>query len=373
MIRIALLDTTIPNTPSSMARYRDQLVSAFANHADQQIEAEVVHLGCDHAAMENVPRRFRTWYRHFHIYRSAKRADLKRFDVVHLLDGSFGYVVDAVRHPRVLVTVHDIIPRLQMDGHFSGAPEVGKPARWLIRRALRGVGNASLICSVSQNTANDLRKYGCSPKLGIRVVPSAVEPDLFCGDESATTIQNANHATAPYLFHLGNNGFYKNRTGVIEVFRHVAPDSNARLVMAGPPPSDEIKQACDQSGFSDRIEFVINPNQAELSELYRGAAVFLFPSRYEGFGWPPLEAMTAGCPVVSSDAGSLPEVVGNAGIVIAGGEIEGMSTACKRLLNDPGETQRCVESGRRHAATFSIERLACAMSDLATTLTQSKS
>ena len=145
MIRIGLLDTTVPETPSSMARYRDQLLSAYAKHAGERLQADVIYLGCNDQAMSKVPRRFRTWYRHLHIYQTAKRTNLDRFDVVHLLDGSFGYVVDAVRHPRVLVTVHDIIPRLQMDDYFDGAPTVGRPARWLIRRALRGVNRKSVV------------------------------------------------------------------------------------------------------------------------------------------------------------------------------------------------------------------------------------
>ena len=355
MIRVGLLDTTIPGAPGSMARYRDQLVGALVDFCGNDFDVATEYLGCDSQTLDRTPPRLRMWRRHFHIWRAAQKMNADRFDIVHLLDGSFGYVSSAVRAKRVAVTVHDIIPRLQMDGEFSGAPPVGRGARWLIGKCLRGVESADVACSVSQNTADDLKRFGCVSKNGIRVVPSAIESELFDGPRLS---ESEVGQSGPFLFHLGNNGFYKNRGGAIEIFKRIDPTLELRLVLAGPSPDQALLRLAAESNVSDRIDFIDDPSQALLSKLYRGASAFVFPSLYEGFGWPPLEAMAAGCPVVASDSGSLPEVVGDAGVVEEFGDYEAMARGCERLLKDHSFRESMIAAGRERVKHFSRERMA---------------
>ena len=108
----------------------------------------------------------------------------------------------------------------------------------------------------------------------------------------------------PAVFHVGHNGHYKNRAGVIRVFARIRAQTPARLVMAGPPPTAALRDLVKALHVEGDVEFVENPDDAQLFRIYRDAAVFLFPSIYEGFGWPPLEAMALGCPVVCSTAAS---------------------------------------------------------------------
>ncbi|MCS7469440.1 glycosyltransferase family 4 protein [Stieleria sp. ICT_E10.1] len=355
MIRVALLDTTVPGEPGSMGRYRDQLAGALATYFSDEVEASVKFLGCGRETLDRTPNRLRMWRRHHHIWRAARNLDVSKYDVVHLLDGSFGYAAGAVQSGRVVVTVHDVIPRLQMDGVFAGAPPVGRGARWLINRSLRGVGASSVVCSDSQSTAEDLQRYACRPAGGIRVVPLAIETELFEGPRESL---DAVGQQSPFLFHLGNNGFYKNRAGTIEILKRIDKNIPVRLVLAGPTPDGALREVCSNSGIANRIEFLIDPDQQTLSEYYRAAAAFLFPSLYEGFGWPPLEAMAAGCPVVSSDAGSLPEVIGDAGVIASCGDYDAMARGCERLLMDEVFRDRMIQAGTERVKQFSRKRLA---------------
>ncbi|QEF99472.1 D-inositol 3-phosphate glycosyltransferase [Stieleria maiorica] len=355
MIRVALLDTTVPGEPGSMGRFREQLVAALKTSFPDDVDVSTEFLGCDRATLARAPKRLQMWRRHHHIWRSARQLDVSDYDVLHLLDGSFGYVADSLPTDRVVVTVHDVIPRLQMDGVFAGAPPVGRGAKWLINRALQGVGGARVVCADSQSTVDDLQHYGCSVDGGIQIVPLAVETELFDGPPSQFTEVGQ---TRPYLFHLGNNGFYKNRRGAIEILKRIRDDIAVGLVLAGPPPDQPLREFCRESGLSDRIAFVCDPDESTLANYYRAAAALVFPSLYEGFGWPPLEAMAAGCPVVSSSAGSLPEVVGQAGVLADSGDYDAMARGCERLLVDPVFRADLIHAGHQQVKRFSRQRLA---------------
>jgi glycosyltransferase involved in cell wall biosynthesis len=110
-----------------------------------------------------------------------------------------------------------------------------------------------------------------------------------------------------------------------------------------------------------RVGYVSDPARAA---LLRAASVFAFPSRYEGFGLPPLEAMTAGVPVVATDAGSLPEVLGDAALLVPVGDDVALAAALGRALEDEAERERLVTAGLRRAAMYSWSRCAGGLVDL---------
>lgn len=356
MLRIGLLDTTIQGAPGSMARYRDQLVDALGRHCGDRLTVQTALLGCNQQSLSRTAARFRMWRHHLHVGRAARSLDVSQFDILHLLDGSFGYVAGLVRTDSVVVTVHDVIPRLQMDGVFPQAPAVGRGARWMINRSLAAIKASRHVCAVSESTADDLRKLHCEPEGGMTVVPNAIDAKLFC--RAPDGLPDPAGEQRGYLLHLGNNGFYKNRSGAIEVLRRIADNVDVDLVMAGPPPDAPIRQLVDKYHFRDRVRFEIDPSQKKLGELYRGASVFLFPSVYEGFGWPPLEAMSVGCPVVSSNAGSLPEVVGDAGVLAESEDYDAMARGCERLFNDHPFRQQMIAAGHSRVQQFGTKRLA---------------
>ncbi len=366
MIRIGLLDTTVPGEPGSMTRFREQLVQAFDEHFPDTFKLSVEALGCGREQLDRVPRRFQMWYRHWRIRQAARRLETSRYDLLHLLDGSFGYVLNAlspVATPSpvaTMATVHDVIPRLQADGVFPGAPPVGRGACWLIDQSLVGVACCDRVCVDSHSTADDLLRLGCRSAADLAVVPLAVEVERFSGERLAPQDVGLEK---PFVFHLGNNGFYKNRAGVIETFAKIDRKLDLMLVLAGPPATPSLRAMVSGFGLQQRVRFVEHPDGEQLSRYYRGAAVFLFPSVYEGFGWPPLEAMAAGCPVVASDAGSLAEVVGDAGLTTDCGDHAGLAAHCERLLTDAALRERQIQAGRRWVARFTTRCLANQMAE----------
>jgi glycosyltransferase involved in cell wall biosynthesis len=157
---------------------------------------------------------------------------------------------------------------------------------------------------------------------------------------------------------VGNNGFYKNRVGVLRVFARVAERSEARMVMAGAEPTPQLRELVEALGLHGRVSFVVEPTNEAIASLYRGACVLLFPSLYEGFGLPILEAMAAGCPVVCSRTGSLPEVAGDAALTASPHNEDDLAGAVLRVLATPDLAAILIETGRARAATYTLPAMA---------------
>jgi glycosyltransferase involved in cell wall biosynthesis len=133
-------------------------------------------------------------------------------------------------------------------------------------------------------------------------------------------------------------------------------DARARLVLTGERPGLEADLA--RLGLKEEVIFLGKIPNPALPGVYRGARALVFPSRYEGFGYPPLEAMGCGTPPIVSDAASLPEVVGEAGIIVPEGAAEPLRDAMLRLLSDDGLRDALGQKGRERARAFSWEKLA---------------
>ncbi|MEZ5942721.1 MAG: glycosyltransferase family 1 protein [Planctomycetaceae bacterium] len=348
-IRVALIETAPPDAPGSMVRYAELLTRAFGD--DHEFKLKRVSLAPTNRMLRRFPQRIRSWVHHAIVWANARLVRQREFDLFHVLDGSHGYVVNGLSGNRTIVTSHDIIPWLQAQGEFS-VPAPGRGARWLIQRALTGLNRAALVLADSQSTANDLSKTG-AVRSHVQVCPLALEPDFSPPDTE--TVRTADEY--PVLFHIGNNGFYKNRSGAIKVFAKVRASLPAKLVLAGPAPTDELRKLAADLNIEDDVTFLINPTDEALRSLYRQASVFLFPSYYEGFGWPPLEAMASGCPVVASNAGSLPEVTGSAALTAAADDIDTLATHCLSILQNANIATQTREAGFAQAAGFSLEHL----------------
>jgi glycosyltransferase involved in cell wall biosynthesis len=363
--RILLINTAAPDRPDgSMVRYARMVRQALECHGCGAFQVEEINLAPAQAWLSRFPVRWQTLVRYAWIAMAARRLlRRKRPAILHLLDGSHAYLLGAVRlRSPLVVTVHDLIPLLRLRGEL-GDSRPGCIGGWLIRRAADNLARADAVAAVSANTRADVIRLANVPPERVRVVPHAMELDSAVPEPRPS-------ASPPYLLHVaGNNTFYKNRQGVVEVFKQVRQSEPVRLVLAGAPPDAALSAAVTASGLASEIEFRPHVTEAELASLYRNAALLLFPSLYEGFGWPPLEAMLQGCPVVCSDAGSLPEVVGNAALTARSGDIAALAGHAVRLLRDPGLRQRLAEEGLRHVRTFTSEALAsglCAVYDLAT-------
>jgi glycosyltransferase involved in cell wall biosynthesis len=327
-----------------MAAYRDVLMAALADHAPE-IDATCISMG--------VPPAVRRWRQRWHTLTmpfAARRQPTP--DVWHILDGSRAYLAIGLRRAPVVITAHDVIPVLQAAGAFPGAPPVGPAARWLWRANAAAMRRAARVVSDSVSTAKDLGRAFGIPAADLPVIGLPVRPSL-----AQYAISPATGARDPWrLLHVGNNSFYKWREQALRIFARLP--SGYRLSLIGPPPMAELRQLATALGIEDRIEFVDEPPDAQLADYYRRARLLIFPSRYEGFGWPVLEAMSFGLPVVASNRGSLPEVVGAAAETFDPENIDGFVAAARALLEDPTAWQQASVRALKQAECFALRGFA---------------
>jgi len=266
-----------------------------------------------------------------------------------MLDGSYAYVARGVEGERLVVTCHDLIPALQMAGRLPGHP--GPAARRIVRASLEVVRGARGVLAVSRRTRDDLISIGGVDGDRIRVATLALDPVFSAGSGEPGISRR------PYILHVGGDSPYKNLEGVLAVFQRVRQSVDVTLVLAGGAPGRAVSRRLRESALRGHVEVRYHPPDGELRALYRGAALLLFPSLYEGFGWPVLEAMACGCPVVCSSVASLPEVAGDAALMAGPGDTERLAGHCVSILRHPDIAGACRAGGLARAGEFTEERM----------------
>jgi glycosyltransferase involved in cell wall biosynthesis len=164
---------------------------------------------------------------------------------------------------------------------------------------------------------------------------------------------------AGYIFHVGGNAWYKNRAGVLRIyFTYVRQGGRLPLVLAGQPASAEMQRLLATQPLGARVIAVGEVDDLTLNALYARAACLLFPSLAEGFGWPLLEAMSAGCPVVTSRRPPMDEVAGAAAVYVDPLDETGAAgTLAQLLAEDAASRARRIAAGQAQAMTFSADQM----------------
>ena len=258
-----------------------------------------------------------------------------------------------VRRPRgvaVVATVHDIIPELY--------PEAVTPKqRFVFRRHYRQALAANRIIVPSARTRGDLvARFGADPRR-IEVVPLGLEPELGRPEKAdLDDLRGRLTAGRPYLLHVGGFDRMKDLPSLVGAFARLAPERpSLALVICGEartPAGREIADLVRKAGLEGRVVFPGRIVDAELPAVYAAAEAFVFPSRYEGFGLPPLEAMACGCPVVASSGGSLDDVLGEAAHLVPPKDATALAVAIERVLDDELLRRRLVSAGQERAREF---------------------
>lgn len=350
-LRVALVCTAPANMPGSMQAYTQTLEHALRRFAPN-IDARVLRIGSK-GNEGNWARRAQT------LLMLTRAWALRGFspDIWHVLDGSRAYVASALRGAPVVITAHDLIPWLQAQGRFPGAPRTGLAARSLWRwngRKFRA--SAALVC-VSNNTWYDARDcFHVDAARGV-VVPLPMRPTLVPFLPRSESFPREKGQ----VLHVGNNSFYKARERVLQIFACMDAVHARKLIMIGPEPTSDLRALATSLQISKRLQWISDPTDATLASHYHKSSLLLFPSRYEGFGWPVLEAMSFGLPVVCSDQGSLPEVAGPACPCINPDDVKAFAAAATAVLNNSLNAISISESGKRWAATHTEEQFAIAM------------
>ncbi len=238
--------------------------------------------------------------------------------------------------------------------------------RLLISRILK---RADHIVTTSQATADDAIGHYGIPAERITVVPLGVDPGVFrrlSGEEIARVLERY---AVPGRFLLAMDIYNprKNFSAVLEAFAQLPDDLRASLQVIGlgrPRATAETTSPmtlAEQLGIGDRLVLPGDASLEDLVALYCGAEAFLYPSIYEGFGMPVLEAMACGCPVITSDRSSLPEVAGDAAILVDPSSAEEIREAMTAIARDATLRGRLVQLGGQRAAALSWDATAAGM------------
>lgn len=266
-----------------------------------------------------------------------------RPDVVH--ETYYSLTGSAPRRTPTVLTVFDMIHELHPAGFGSPA------AMSMIKRA--AVRRADHVICISQHTRKDLiALFGCPPE---KVSVVYLAADAFGSPAESVALPS----TRPFLLFVGKRIPYKNFEGLLAAMA-ASPSLRKDLdvvAFGGGPFMPAEADAIRDAGMSGRV-YQVDGDDAVLGELYRRAMAFVYPSRYEGFGLPPLEAMMCGCPVISSNASSLPEVVGDAAELFDPADADAMARAIEAVVYSDARRAELVQRGTARARRFSWRRCA---------------
>jgi glycosyltransferase involved in cell wall biosynthesis len=238
-----------------------------------------------------------------------------------------------------VVTVHDI-------GHRREPRSYSRSARWYLEATTRyAARRANRLIAVSQSTADDLVRLYNVPPGRISVVHSGVDPSMRPQDPSRVEEVLARlRIGGAYFLYVGRNHPRKNLAMLRRAFDEARRRGlAAELVLAGPG---------HEGGSSGAVRALHYVPPDDLPALYAGAIALTLPSRFEGFGFPALEAMRCGTAVIGSTAGALPEIIGTAGILLSPDDAGAWSQAMLELAHDPSLQRRLIAAGAARSADF---------------------
>lgn len=282
-------------------------------------------------------------------------------DVVHVVDHGQGYLVRNLDARRTVVTCHDVILLVLASGRI-GASRVPPVALQLFRISLEMMKRAAMVVADSMQTRRDLvTLVGIDPGKVTVIHPGLNQSFAVNRALGMEFRRQRGLREGPLILQIGR-GFYKNVAGVLRVLARMRKDGlDVRMVRVGPSLAGEDRALGERLGVLDHVVELQTVLDGQLTALYNAVDLLLFPSLYEGFGWPPLEAMASGTPVVCSRAGSLEEVVGDAALTADPDDVEALAWHASSVLTDAKLRATLIERGLAHAAKFTWDRTAAQM------------
>jgi glycosyltransferase involved in cell wall biosynthesis len=267
------------------------------------------------------------------------------------------HLLPPTRRVRTVFTVHDLIFRFYPEHHLP-------LNRWYLTLMMpRFLRAADALIAVSDQTKRDVVALYGVPAERIHVIPEGVAPRFQPVEDPARQAALRQRLGLPerFLLYLGTIEPRKNLIGLLDAYHAlVTAGEEADLVIAGRPGwlYSPVFAHVRRLGLEQRVHFTGWIDDADVPTLLSAARAFVFPSLYEGFGLPPLEAMACGTPVVVSNASSLPEVVGEAGVLVSPTDRAALAEALRRVLADDALVASLREKGLRQARRFRWENAA---------------
>jgi len=278
---------------------------------------------------------------------------------VDLFFAPTSYIIPALHNPnkiKVAMTVHDLVAFLFPNSHNKKAMFA---ERIFLKKALRKVVH---IFAVSLNTKRDLITQFFTPNHLVSIVSNAASEDFkVVPNDELKKFKTENKLPEKFIFAAGTLEPRKNFCMLIRAFNKVKKEfPKYKLLIAGSKGwyYDEIFETVEELKLAEDVKFLGYVTEDELIKLYNLAEIFVYPSIYEGFGIPPLEAMKCGCPVITSNTSSLPEVVGDAALKINPKKEKELADVIIKLLKDENLCSELKKKGFEQAQKFSWEKSA---------------
>lgn len=276
-----------------------------------------------------------------------------KLDIVHDPTGSMPIFLTGRRK---VATIHDVVPYIY--------PETSSRLDWLIYRLWLplAVRRLDAIITDSEQSKRDIVQYLPVSQEKVTVIPCAVNKNYrpLNQSEIAPALRKYD-IEEPYILYVGSIAARKNLPRVLEAYaqlRQWSPQWKLVIVGARKWKSTPVYEAVKRLNLEDAVHFTGYVDEEDLPALYNGADLFVFPSLYEGFGLPVLEAMACHTPVVTSNSSSLPEVAGDAALLVDPLKVDEIAKAMQTILSDDALAAELRERGLTQASKFSWERTA---------------
>lgn len=359
-LKVALLRNSQGFENLSMKYYAHQLA-----HGLEEIGIEALEIaGPRSLQMGRVSRLCKKAEGYFTRYwRYPQSLSSIRADLYHIIDHANSHWLRVLPSERTVVTCHDLMLLKLAAGEIPWVGHRPRIAHIAFRWSAGYLRQAGAVVCVSECTKQDaVRLLGCSSNR-LYVVHQGIHEafgQVFDPDIRANARKRFGFTWPITLLHVGHNLFYKNLEGIIEALALLPAKWRHRihLVKAGEDFTTPQWNLVRRRGVGDRVHSLGQLSLQDLVLLYNVADVLIFPSLYEGFGWPPLESMACGTPVVCSDRGSLGEVVGDAACLVNPEDSGDIMRGAIRVCEDEPYRQELVRRGLERAKHFRWDRAA---------------
>lgn len=355
-MRVALLGNYREDRQESMLSFESCLLARLPSHG---VEVSAIYpkcrLGC--VGGGSTPNKWLAYLDKYLLFRSALRRADGQHDLIHVMDHSSAMYCRALRRSKVLVTCHDM---LAVRGAFEGLPGLERSAfgtlqqRWIVS----GLRASTHVACVSEFTRRDVLRIVGLPESRTTLILNGLYKPLEPLPQERTKVlldRLGVPLDRPFLLNVSSGLHRKNRPWLLRLASALRRAGQPfSIVIAGAGLSDQLRELATKLGVEADIFLVERPSDEELQALYTGAFFCVFPSLFEGFGLPIIEAQSCGCPVITSDREPMREVAAGSCPLIDPEDPEGSIATVLEAFRD---RERWVEAAKRNAPRFHPDRM----------------